>query len=54
MAVQYYSQVDTTRIQILVMDRDPASARAICNFLKPAGYQLSLACNEIEAVALAG
>src|SRR5438132_7963415 len=44
--------VDPAKIQILVLDRNPASARAICNFLKPAGYQVSVASNEPDALAL--
>lgn len=46
--------MDPAKIHILVMDRDPASGRAIRDFLKPAGYQVSVASNEADALTLSG
>ncbi|MDD5200600.1 MAG: sigma-54 dependent transcriptional regulator [Terrimicrobiaceae bacterium] len=45
--------MDPSKIHILVLDRDPDAARAIRDSLKPAGYQVSVASDEREAVALA-
>src|SRR5258708_7313179 len=45
--------MDPTKIHILVMDRDPAAACAICEALEPLGYKVSLASGEFEALALA-
>jgi DNA-binding NtrC family response regulator len=44
--------LDPTKIQILVLDRDPAAARAIRDTLKPLGYKVSIASDESEALAL--
>ena len=46
--------MDTTRIHILVVDPDPLAARTICNSLKSAGYQVSTASNDSDAIILAG
>ena len=45
--------MDPAKIHILVLDRDPAAARAICNTLDALGYQMSIASDESEALVLA-
>lgn len=45
--------MDPAKIHILVLDRDPAAARAICNTLGALGYQMSIASDESEALVLA-
>ncbi len=45
--------MDPAKIHILVLDRDPAAARAIRDTLAPLGYQVSIASDEPEALALA-
>ncbi|MEO6848468.1 MAG: sigma-54 dependent transcriptional regulator [Chthoniobacterales bacterium] len=45
--------MDTTKIQILVLDRDPEAASRVSAFLSPMGYQVSIASNERDALALA-
>ena len=46
--------MDATKIHILVLDRDPASARILRNSLAAVGYQVTVTSNESEALALAG
>ncbi|CAN5743369.1 sigma-54 dependent transcriptional regulator [soil metagenome] len=45
--------MDTTKIHILVLDRDLKAAHALRDVLKPAGYQVWVASNERDAIALA-
>ncbi|MEO8204580.1 MAG: sigma-54 dependent transcriptional regulator [Chthoniobacterales bacterium] len=45
--------MDPTQIQILILDRDPKSARIMHDFLSSVGYQVSVALNEPDALALA-
>jgi DNA-binding NtrC family response regulator len=45
--------MDPANIRILVLDRDPGSARLIRDTLAPAGYQVSVASHETEALHLA-
>ena len=45
--------MDPAKIHILVLDRDPAAARAIRHTLDLLGYQVSIALHEPEALALA-
>jgi DNA-binding NtrC family response regulator len=45
--------VDPAKIHILVLDRDPAAARAIRDTLEPHGYQVAVASDEPEALVLA-
>ena len=45
--------MDPAKIHILVLDRDPAAARAIRDTLDPLGYQVSIASDEPEALVLA-
>jgi len=45
--------MDPSKIHILVVDRDPDSARAIRASLSGAGYQVSVASRESEALGLA-
>lgn len=45
--------MDPSKIHILVLDRERASARAICDALTLAGYQLSVASRESDALSLA-
>ncbi|HEX7518543.1 MAG TPA: sigma 54-interacting transcriptional regulator, partial [Chthoniobacterales bacterium] len=46
--------MDATKIHILVLDRDPASARILRDSLAAVGYQVTVTSNESEALALAG
>ena len=46
--------MDTAKIQILVLDRNPVEGRAIRKILGPAGYQVSIVSNEADALTLAG
>lgn len=45
--------VDPSKIHVLILDRDPVSARRIAELLKSTGYQLSVTSHESDAVALA-
>lgn len=45
--------MDTTKIHILVLDRDSVSARSIQEALTPVGYQVSVASHESDALHLA-
>lgn len=45
--------MDLTKIHILVFDRDPASTRALRDWLTPLGYRVSIASNETDALASA-
>lgn len=45
--------MDTTKIHILVLDRDLKAGHALRDVLKPAGYQVWVASNERDAIALA-
>ena len=45
--------MDPTRIHILVLDRDPVSARSIRDILARIGYQVSVASHESDALHLA-
>jgi DNA-binding NtrC family response regulator len=45
--------MDPARIHILVLDHDPAAARVIARPLEKAGYQVSVAASESEALGLA-
>ena len=45
--------MEPARIHILVFDRDPAAAQAIHDTLDPLGYQVSIASDKTEALALA-
>ena len=45
--------MDATRIHILVLDRDPTSASVLQESLTGVGYQVTVASNESEALALA-
>jgi len=44
--------VDLSKIRILVLDNDAANAQSIYKILQTAGYQMSLALNEEDAIAL--
>jgi len=44
--------VDTTKIHILVLERDAVAARSIRAILDPLGYQVSIAASESEALTL--
>jgi len=45
-------EVDTTKIHILVLERDAVAARSIRAILDPLGYQVSIAASESEALTL--
>src|SRR5947207_67424 len=45
--------MDLSKIHILVLDRDPASARTIGGVLDSLGYKVATASEEVEALALA-
>lgn len=45
--------MDPTKIHVLVLDRNPAAARAIRDALAPVGYQISVASHESDALQLA-
>ena len=45
--------MDPAKIHILVLDRDQDAASAICDSLKPLGYQVAIASNEPAAIVLA-
>ena len=44
--------MDLSKIRILVLDNDAANAQSIYKILQTAGYQMSLALNEEDAIAL--
>lgn len=44
--------MDTTKIHILVLERDAVAARSIRAILDPLGYQVSIAASESEALTL--
>ncbi len=45
--------MDATKIHILILDRDPASAESLRQLLAVQGYQISVASTETAALALA-
>src|SRR5713226_2102412 len=45
--------MDPTKIHILILDRDPSSARGLRNSLAAIGYKLSVTSHESEAVSMA-
>lgn len=46
--------VDTTKIHVLILDRDRASARVLHEVLSAAGYNVTVTSHESDAVAAAG
>lgn len=44
--------MDFSQVRVLILDKNPTSAKRIADLLEPAGYQLSICTHESEAIAL--